>query len=303
MEALGNIVLVHGLIGYRKAAGIDYFRDVPKLAERQFGAGVYKAYQRWHETTEERAWRLGAQLVEWWKQCGRGRPIHLVAHSTGGIDARCLLSPRFRLPPDWEEVRQQVRSLATIGTPHHGSFVADLICDPSAGLHFPGRKALMQSLTSVLTAVGFPGERLPDMSTAAIAEFNRLYPNSPAVRYLSVAGTGRRGLGRRLSLLAPLYEYLSWRSQEPHDGLVHLSSATWGEGVARRWPADHFQEVGYEVTLWPFEQFDHLAGYERLFKELTDDYISVPKPMRQSTERQRIVEKCRIQSSVKRLPE
>ena len=57
---------------------------------------------------------------------GAAGPVHLVGHSTGGLDARLLTAPGVVLPGDREaaEVAPQVRSLVTVATPHHGTPLA-----------------------------------------------------------------------------------------------------------------------------------------------------------------------------------
>src|SRR5690606_15856999 len=53
-------------------------------------------------------------------------PIHIVGHSTRGLDARLVLSPtiNLRLPHELMAWTQRVRSLVTISTPHYGTPVA-----------------------------------------------------------------------------------------------------------------------------------------------------------------------------------
>jgi hypothetical protein len=53
-------------------------------------------------------------------------PIHLIAHSSGGLDARLMLTPGASLPTafDIEPLAGRVRSLVTIATPHLGTPLA-----------------------------------------------------------------------------------------------------------------------------------------------------------------------------------
>ena len=50
-------------------------------------------------------------------------PFHLIAHSMGGLDSRFLIS---HLQPEGDN---RILSLTTIGSPHHGSPIADLIVE------------------------------------------------------------------------------------------------------------------------------------------------------------------------------
>ena len=50
-------------------------------------------------------------------------PFHIIAHSMGGLDSRFLIT---HLQPEEDN---RVLSLTTIGSPHHGSPIADLIVE------------------------------------------------------------------------------------------------------------------------------------------------------------------------------
>jgi len=49
-----------------------------------------------------------------------GEPLHVIAHSMGGLDARHAITNR-------KDIVTRVRTLVTIGTPHQGSPVAAAI--------------------------------------------------------------------------------------------------------------------------------------------------------------------------------
>ena len=53
-------------------------------------------------------------------------PVHLVGHSSGGLDARLVVTPDVVLPSplDPEPLAARVRSVVTVSTPHHGTPVA-----------------------------------------------------------------------------------------------------------------------------------------------------------------------------------
>jgi pimeloyl-ACP methyl ester carboxylesterase len=54
--------------------------------------------------------------------CGPGDAIHLVGHSSGGLDARLLAAPGSTL--DAADVADRVRTVITVSTPHHGTPLA-----------------------------------------------------------------------------------------------------------------------------------------------------------------------------------
>src|SRR5207253_681939 len=64
---------------------------------------------------------------------GRDGPVHLIGHSSGGLDARLAVSPGASLPSrqNVERVARRVTTVITVATPHHGtplaSFFASLL--------------------------------------------------------------------------------------------------------------------------------------------------------------------------------
>jgi hypothetical protein len=55
-----------------------------------------------------------------------GAPIHLIGHSSGGLDVRLLTAPGVGLPSalDVERLAAHVRTVVTVATPHHGTPLA-----------------------------------------------------------------------------------------------------------------------------------------------------------------------------------
>jgi hypothetical protein len=55
-----------------------------------------------------------------------GAPVHLIGHSSGGLDVRLLTAPGVGLPTalDVERLAARVRTVVTVTTPHHGTPLA-----------------------------------------------------------------------------------------------------------------------------------------------------------------------------------
>src|SRR5215207_6107385 len=111
------IILVHGLFGFDQVwlgpwMALDYFHAVPG-ALREAGNEVVQARLSPTAGTAQRAAELQA-LIE---KLSPREPVHLIAHSMGGLDARYMIS---RLG-----MADRVLSLTTLGTPHRGSPLAD----------------------------------------------------------------------------------------------------------------------------------------------------------------------------------
>ena len=90
--------------------------------------------------------------------------IALVGHSTGGLDARFLVSTR--LDPDGDsriaEAARRVRTVVTLSTPHRGTPLAASFVDPSAQ---PVLRVVAQ-----LTSLAVRGERPSDPTVSMLAE-------------------------------------------------------------------------------------------------------------------------------------
>ncbi|KIG17393.1 hypothetical protein DB30_03312 [Enhygromyxa salina] len=120
--------LVPGFFGFQTIAGLPYFTGVKqllrdRLAELGVAARVHALDTLPTASIENRARYLGERISE--RVPADGSSIHLVGHSTGGLDARVLLSPGSL--PELDGLRARVRSLTTVSTPHQGTPLADYL--------------------------------------------------------------------------------------------------------------------------------------------------------------------------------
>jgi hypothetical protein len=129
MPRLHHVYLVPGFFGFANLGQITYFGHVPRaLAERLAAHDVDARFHvvRTHPTASLSA--RAARLVETIARTATGRdaPIHVIGHSTGGLDARLAVSPGVVLPAraGVERVASRVRSIVTVATPHRGTPIA-----------------------------------------------------------------------------------------------------------------------------------------------------------------------------------
>ncbi|MGB5682266.1 MAG: hypothetical protein WBM47_10495 [Polyangiales bacterium] len=120
-----HIVLIPGMFGFSRLAGYDYFVHITKaLGDRMRTAGepceILVVSAPPTGSIRRRA-QVVIDTIE--EHCAKGEgPIHLIGHSTGGLDARLLTSPSVTLDvPSWIE---RVRTVVTLNTPHQGTPVA-----------------------------------------------------------------------------------------------------------------------------------------------------------------------------------
>jgi triacylglycerol lipase len=244
------IVLVHGLFGFDEVrlgnwVLTQYFRDLPE-AFRAAGNRVLLARLSPTRGIADRA----AQLKRLIDRESPHEPVHVFGHSMGGLDARYAIS---RLG-----MAGRVLSLTTLGTPHHGSAFADW-----------GVGRLARFVSPLFDFANLPHQAFRDLTTAACAEFNRLTPDAPNVRYFSVAGHFQR-TWRSLSWQVP--GAIVERAEGPNDGIVSVASARHGE-ACDVWEADHMNLVNWPLPV-PFtpgaRQSDRLADYATLLGRLAD---------------------------------
>jgi triacylglycerol lipase len=240
-------VLVHGLCGFDRLVACrrplkEYFPGIRSYLE---AGGTTVLVPRISPTAgvATRAAELKAYLA---REVGR-RPVHVIAHSMGGLDARYMIS---RLGMD-----TQVLSLTTVGTPHRGTAFADF-----------GVARLARFLKPVFRAAGLPDDAFFDLTTESCRRFNEDVPDAPGVRYAAVAGVCEK------PWLGPewvLSSHIVRKAEGPNDGVVSVTSATWGTRTDV-WDGDHLNLVN-----WPNRKArrrgvwrDRAADYGGIVREL-----------------------------------
>jgi triacylglycerol lipase len=127
MSDVHNVYLIPGMFGFANLAGYDYFGHVRSAMERRYadaGVAVNIVVVAPPPTASLRhRARLLARAVH--RSAGPG-PIHLVGHSTGGIDVRLALSSTRSLRVDPDELRwtERVGSAISMNAPHYGTPLA-----------------------------------------------------------------------------------------------------------------------------------------------------------------------------------
>jgi triacylglycerol lipase len=180
--------------------------------------------------------------------------IHVIAHSMGGLDVRCLLAENLNGLAD----KDRIVSLSTISTPHRGSPVADVLLGHPMGLEFPFSALLAQFANANAHA-------LLDLTTTGAPGFTQKDP-VPGINYFAYAGSGL------VSALLFSTHVLIESSEGPNDGMVSVQSATWPAKLAEgAWnDADHFAEIGYDLNRPDLTtQFDFKGAIARVVAQAT----------------------------------
>jgi triacylglycerol lipase len=267
-----NIVLASGFLFPQRALGINYFRGVQAELEKG-GHQVLPPIVDPLAGLDARAERLAQQI----NQRFPNSPVHIIAHSMGGLDCRVMIGG------DKHGMGQKGRilSLTTLSTPHQGSPVADLLAGPASD-------DMRRKLFAALDTIGVDINGLRDLTSGADAGVpdvaNR--PETQHIKYYSYAASGRTGSRPTAFLLLPTYFYVR-NSNQPqnvdkpprdNDSVVTVASAKYGKPMGT-WDCDHLQMVGWNLDtlflsgkikqfLGLASEFDHLAKFREIVSEL-----------------------------------
>jgi hypothetical protein len=123
-----RIYLVPGFFGFANLGDLAYFGHVrdalaAALNARDVAADIHVVRTLPTASLRRRAVRLAETIAE---TAGAAGPIHLVGHSSGGLDARLFASPGVVLGTAAPVARLagRVASVVTVASPHHGTPVA-----------------------------------------------------------------------------------------------------------------------------------------------------------------------------------
>jgi triacylglycerol lipase len=171
-----------GMFGFTRLASYEYFAHVERALSARFErAGVEIEAHVSDVLPTASVRRRAGKLAELIDRTARGTgPIHLLGHSTGGLDSRLVASPSTRLPTSVEAARwlPRLRSVTTMNTPHYGTPLASFFATTR------GQQALY--FLSAFTVIGLSlGAR----------------PLSIASMLIGILGKGDRAIGVNVPIM------------------------------------------------------------------------------------------------------
>jgi len=133
-----RVYLVPGMFGFGTLAGYEYFGHLAEAISARFAEAGVPVVIEVISTPPTASMRRRAAVVATTIAASSGAepgagsgasvggPIHLVGHSTGGLDARLVTSPTTNLgvPSEALSWRSRARSVVTLNTPHYGTPLA-----------------------------------------------------------------------------------------------------------------------------------------------------------------------------------
>lgn len=173
-----HVYLIPGFFGFANFGDFKYFAHVRQYLERLFAEAGRETVLHFVPTLPTASLRQrAARLLEVIREtAGDGDdPIHLVGHSTGGLDARLFAAPGLslpvpRLPGSGSQRRvsatpyvRRLRSVVSIASPHFGTPIASFFTS-----------LLGQKLLQLLSVVTLHTIRLGTVPLPAILVMTRL---------------------------------------------------------------------------------------------------------------------------------
>ncbi|MCQ2035238.1 triacylglycerol lipase [Pseudomonas kunmingensis] len=265
------IVLAHGMLGFDSLLGIDYWYGIPSALRRD-GAQVYVTEVSQLNTSELRGEELLAQVEEIVAISGKPK-VNLVGHSHGGPTVRYVAGVR----PDL------IASVTSVGAPHKGSDVADLIRKIPEGSSGEAIIAgLVNSMGSFINFVSGSSSTAPQDSLGSLeslnsegaARFNAKFPQGipttacgegaykvNGVRYYSWSGTSP--LTNPLDISDAMMGAGALAFSGPNDGLVGRCSSHLGMVIRDNYRMNHLDEVNQFMGLTSLFETDPVSVYRQ----------------------------------------
>jgi len=188
-KVLHHVYFIPGMFGFARLASYDYFEHVKRALDARFqDAGRLIDAHVVDVLPTASVRRRAAKLAKMINRTSVGKgPIHLVGHSSGGLDARMVASPKVQLPIPRGALHwlPRLRSVTTMNSPHYGKPLASYFVTSN------GQHAL--SALSAFTLIGLSlGAR----------------PLGAAGALIGLMGRGDHALGFKLGTLDKSVDFL-----------------------------------------------------------------------------------------------
>jgi triacylglycerol lipase len=241
------IILIHG-IGARPNYGpVPYFYGLPEILSKQRIPHYSVNLPAWRSFLN-RSEELKKQIE---KKFPEGK-VNLIGHSMGGLDARYLISKLG--------FHDRVESLTTIGTPHHGTSLAEIALAPVGGRE-------RTWVRRFFGALGYPVEALDKLTPQFCREqLGKDGAAHPDVAYYSTTSAIPKQDYRKRSLpIFWLSNKMIRKAEGENDGMISVDSARFGEELAV-FPGDHYAQIGQIVGR--SRGLDYPALYSMILRNL-----------------------------------
>jgi triacylglycerol lipase len=240
----------------------NYWGTIPDVL-KEYGAAAFTAKQFAFTSHYDNAMALKYRTFEVLEKTKKDK-INIIAHSKGGIEARYMISNL--------DMGEHVASLTTLGTPHRGTPLADIVVGK-----IPVGQFVLARLVNIYARV--MGDSDPDslratlgVTSEGMAQFNREVLDHPNVYYQSYAGhVNKEHSNMLLKTLATILYQFSGKN----DGIVPIESAKWGDykGIIadENCPSvSHADMVGVTRFFGGTSKFNHNLYFVKMVHELKE---------------------------------
>ncbi len=218
------VLLVHGVF-FRDSRLLNYWGRIPAELEKN-GARLFYGEQQSAASIKDSAEELAEKIKSIVKKTGCGK-VNIIAHSKGGLDSRYAITKLG--------CAKYVASLTTINTPHRGCVFAEYLLQKAPEKMV---KAIEDSYNKAFRKLGDLNPdfmaAVKDLTDSRCSEFNLNVPDCAGVMYQSVGSKAVNAKSGRFPLNVS-YNLVK-KFDGDNDGLVALSSATWGEKFTPLYP-------------------------------------------------------------------
>lgn len=260
-----NLVFASGFLLPQHVGPIEYFNEVRELVVRMGHPPPLLHKVPPLADSKTRSEGLASAIRAFFP----AGPIHIVAHSMGGLDSRRLIASN----PD---LAARIVSLTMLSTPNQGSPLADLLAGDRPSLFSNFSALLSGSFSSLrlgglydafraaLAMVGINIGALKDLTKKDAEAMPDVATTHRQIAYRSYAASGRVPRSPTSKILALSHEYiLKAVNGGPNDGAVTVESAKYGKFMGT-WDCDHLDQVGHDLDNLPLLErgdFDHIAKF------------------------------------------
>lgn len=254
------IVLVHGLF-FRDSRYVCYWGRIPRVLKRH-GATIFHGNQEAAGSIAYNAQQISDCVARVIAETGAEK-VNIIAHSKGGLDSRYAITH--------VALANQVASLTTMGTPHHGCLFVDKLLDKMPESFFGW---LTRTMDRVFRKWGDQNPQaevaIRQFCIADSGDFNQKTTDMEGVYYQSYTSTMNSCASD--FLLSIPYAFIR-RVDGENDGLVSVTSAKWGNfrGVLRsphRRGISHADQV--DMKREDYRGFDVTEHYVQMVSELRE---------------------------------
>lgn len=254
------IVLVHGVFGFDRIFGVDYFYQVPADLRRN-GAKVYVAQVSQLNSSAVRGEQLLQQLQQWAAADGV-KKFNLIAHSQGGVDARYVAGVAPEL----------VASVTTVASPT--SLDASANNSSGIGLLLSDYGNLATMLAKAVAWLS-GSHQAQDLSAAQnfaneVNDFATRFPAGVPTTYCGQGAAYANGM-YLFSIAGNQVKTNAWDISDlalsagsvPSDGVFPTCATHFGKVIRDTYPWNHFDEINHVLGLIGAGAPDPVAFYRQ----------------------------------------